>query len=385
MSPWLVWVLVLPLALGVLGAAVFALTDVGDVPVDNPHLWWLLGAVPLAGLLWLYALTRRRRAMHRFASATLAPLLASRVTPSRPAVRAGLTVLAVGMIVAGIIGPRWGTYLQEYKVRGVDIIVALDVSRSMLADDVEPTRLARAKREIRRQLTERAVFQRAHRLGLVAFAGSTSLKVPLTTDHLSFQSRLAGVGVGSVPRGGTAIAEVIRTVADLFRTSPEKATKIILLFTDGEDHEGGSVEAAKETYENQGILVFTIGVGDPARTFGAQVPAQAPPGRSEVRGSKPLLHDGQIVFSKVNVAGLREIAEAGGGKYAPAGHLHRLVDAIAGYKKEELSTEERGRHKPRYQWFLAAALLLLGFETIIREGSARAGEVRQRLWQREIS
>jgi Ca-activated chloride channel family protein len=370
------WVIALPLAAVAMGVALVGATDIGDLPFDNPELWWIAGAVPLAGILLLYSVVRRRAALPRFASLELAPLLAARVSPPRQAIRAALCVLAIAMLSAAILGPRWGIYLEKQKVHGVDIVVAVDLSRSMLAGDMEPNRLERAKREIRQQLTERAVFRRAHRLGLLAFAGTTSLRVPLTTDHLSFRNKLDGLAVGSIPRGGTAIAEALRDAADLFARSPEQATKVILLFTDGEDHEGGPVETAREIHEEQGIRVFTIGVGDPTRTVGAQVPADG------AGGSKPLLYDGQIVFSKLDVAGLRQIAEASRGQYAPIQDLYVLVDAISNMWLTELTTEERRRHRPRYQWFVALALVLLGLETLIGERRPVAEEL-QRVWQQE--
>ncbi len=377
LSTWAAWVLLVPVVLIVAGFLVVATTEAQTLLFDNPHQWWLGAAAPVGGLIVLYGVIRRRRAVERFASAELAPLLTARLSPARQALRAGLIVLALLMIAAGIIGPRWGIHLEKQKVRGVDAVVALDVSRSMLADDIEPSRLERAKRDIRQQLTERTVFQHASRLALVAFAGSTSLKLPLTTDHLAFRSKLEAITVGSAPRGGTAIAEAIRAATDLFATSPQDATKIILLFTDGEDHEGGPVEAAKVAYEEHGIRVYPVGVGDPRRTVGAQVPVDGGD------RAKPLLYDGQIVFSKLDVAGLQRIAEAGGGQFAAMYELHRLVDAIAQMRKVELTTEERVRHKPRYQWFIAFALVLLGLETMISERGPSIKNLPQRVWQRE--
>jgi Ca-activated chloride channel family protein len=385
---WTLWVLLVPLGLTALGFAAVAATDVHTLLFDNPHLWWLCGAAPVAGLLVLYGVARRRRALQRFCGidevcgtdwqasllvasqlagpvglpdpAPLAPLLAASVSPSRQAIRSALIVVGILMIAAAIIGPRWGIYLEKQKRYGIDIVVALDVSRSMLARDVQPNRLERAKREIHQQLTERAVFQHANRLALLAFAGSTSLRLPLTTDHLAFRSKLEQLTVGSAPRGGTAIAEAIRASTNLFARSPKEATKIILLFTDGEDHQGGPVEAARAAFEEHGIRTFTIGVGDPSRTVGVQVPM----GEDT---NKPLLHDGQIVFSKLDVAALQQIGEAGGGRFASITDLHALVDAIAGMHKTQLSTEERIRHKPRYQWFVATAILLLFLEMLMSE------------------
>jgi len=372
---WSTWTLVIPLLFMALAALVVATSDAKTLVFDNPQLWWLGAVVPLSGLLWLYGVARRRRALSAFASGQLAPLLAPTVSPTRQAVRAGLTILAVVMIVAALIGPRWGMYLEKQRVFGVDVVVALDVSRSMLAADLGPNRLERAKRDLRQQLTERGAFKNAHRLGLLAFAGTTSLRLPLTTDHVAFRSKLDALRVGAVPRGGTAIGQAVAAAVDLFAKSTEQATKVVLLCTDGEDHEGRPVDEAQTAMKEHGIHVFTIGVGDPKRTVGAEVPA------GDGGASKPLLHDGQIVFSKLDAEGLRAIANAGGGDYASIEELNRVVDRIASMRSTELTTEERMRHQPQYQWFVAVALMLLGMEMLIREVRPVTTDELQRTWQ----
>lgn len=372
---WFGWVVITPLVFVLAAGAILGLTRFGDIPFDNPDLVWLLALVPIAGLLFIYGRARRQRALTGLTSTELAPLLAARISPARQAARAGLMVLAVAFLVAAVLGPRWGMYLQKQKVRGVDIVVALDVSRSMLADDVAPNRFARAKQEIRQQLLERPRFAESHRMALLAFAGSTSLKVPLTTDRLTFRNKLETLRVGSAPRGGTNIDKALRAAADLFVKSPEEATKLILVFTDGEGHEGVPVETAQALLSEKNIRVHTIGVGDPSRTVGAQVPA--------AEGGKPLLHDGQFVYSKVNVDLLRKVAEAGGGDYAPVEDLHVLVSNIAAMRQSDLTTEERMRHKPQYQWLVALALVCLGLEIMMREGRPAEGNVMRRVWQTE--
>lgn len=374
-TTWLIWAVAVPLTLIGAGFAAVAATDAKELLFDNAQLWWLGAAGPLAGLCFVYGVARRRRAIERFTSPQLAPLLAERVNPAAQAMRAGVLATAILMIAAGVIGPRWGLYLEKQEIHGVDIVVALDVSRSMLAEDVQPNRLGRAQRELRQQLVERAVFEHANRLALLAFAGSTSLKLPLTTDHLAFQSKLEAVRVGSAPRGGTNIGEAIRRATDLFNSSPKDATKIILLLSDGEDHAGEGLAASKVAHDEADIRVFTVGVGDPTRTVGAQIPID----NGGVR--KPLLHDGQIVFTKLDAGDLRDIAAAAGGQYAPIGEFHRLVQAMAGMKQTELSTEERMRHRPRYQWFVAAALILLALETMISDRRASVVSGPQRVWQ----
>jgi Ca-activated chloride channel family protein len=375
MPLWGACVLLAPLILMATAAGVVAFADATTLVFDHPHLWWLGAAAPLAGILAIYGVLRRRRAMFRFAASPVAPLLASKVSPSRQAVRAGLLVLAILLLVTGLIGPRWGRYLEKQRVFGVDVVVAVDVSRSMLASDLKPNRLERIKTELRQQLTERGAFRNAHRLGLIAFAGNTSLRLPLTTDHVAFRSKLEALRVGMVPRGGTAIAQAIRKAVDLFARSPQESTRVILICTDGEDHEGGPVEEARVAWAQHGIHVYTIAVGDSSRTAGAEVP--------ESTGGKPLLHQGQIVFSKLDVEGLRKIAEAGGGEAALVDDLRRVVDRIAGMRSTELSTEQRMRHRPQYQWFLAAALLLLTIEGLMGETGREEVQAVRRTWQEQ--
>ncbi|MEK6675211.1 MAG: VWA domain-containing protein [Planctomycetota bacterium] len=377
--PWLFWLAVVPGIVVLGGGAAVALIDVQRLPLDRPDLWWLVAVIPFAGVVTLYGVWRRKQAMYRFTTATLAPLMASWMSTVRPAFRGGLMVLSLGMIAAAILGPRWGMQLEKQKVYGVDIVVALDVSRSMWARDVQPNRLEFAKQQIRQQLVERPLLAGSGRMGLLAFAGSTSLRVPLTTDLMTFRSKLDSLKVGSVTRGGTDIGKAILAAGDLFAKSPLESTKIILLFTDGEDHEAQGQEAAEEMYKNQGIRVYTIGVGDSSKTIGAEVPAEG----SGV--SKPLLHDGQIVFSKLDVAGLRRIASTAGGQFAEVKDLPAVVKAVAGLKRAELSTEERLLHKPQYQWFVTLGLLLMGLEIMVKERRSSVEGLPRRLWEQEVA
>ncbi|MFQ5413439.1 MAG: VWA domain-containing protein [Phycisphaerae bacterium] len=376
---WLVGALGVPVALVALGLVLLVATDIGELPFDDLGLWWLVLAAPVAGVLCLYGAARRRRALGRFTSVSLGPLLVPWASPTRQVVRATAVIVSVFFIAVAITGPRWGVYLEKQEAYGVDVVVALDVSRSMLARDVAPNRLLAAKRDIRRHLTERSAFQRMHRLGLLAFAGSATLRMPLSTDHLAFRAKLADVGLGSAPRGGTAIAEAIKKATLLLASSPDDATRLILLLTDGEDHEGDPVAAAQTAFQAHGIRTYTIGVGDPALPAGAEVPMDGRP------GSKPLLYDGQIVFSKLDVDGLRTIAEAGGGRYASIADLGHLVDAISSMHRTRLGTEARQIHRPRYQWFLAAALVCVLMEPLIRPSRRSVADLPRRVWQQEAA
>lgn len=372
----LAWVVVLPLGLVVAGGLLVGLTGLGELPFDNLDLWWTVAAVPLASLLTLFGIWRSRSALYAFSSRSLAPLLLAGYSASRALARRGILLAAIVMLTIALLGPRWGIYLEQQEVYGTDIVAVVDVSRSMLARDLEPNRLARTREEIRQQLTERAVFKQGHRLGLMLFAGSTVIRLPLTTDHFAFRNRLSEVEVGSVKRGGTNIGQAIERAVDLFAGSPERATRIMLLFTDGEDHGGRGEEAARIAYEEHDVRVFPIGIGDAASSVGARVPESAD-------SDKPLLYEGQIVFSKLNVEDLRAIAKAGNGRYAQVENLNRVVDAIAGMRHEKLTTEERMRHRPRYQWFLAAALALMAIEFGLVQKPGPDVQADQRVWNLE--
>ena len=188
----------------------------------------------------------------------------------------------------------------------------------------------------------------------------------------SCQTRL---GNSDFQKGRVAWAE---NRAYCIKCAPEGATKVLFLLTDGDDHEGGAVELAREALAEHGIKTFTVGVGDATRSAGAQVPG-AIEGRTQ-----PMVHQGQIVFSKLDVQGLRDIALAGDGQYASLGDFHHLVEAIAKMWQSDLATEERQQFKPQYQWFVAAALLLLGLEALFGDPKVAMGQGVSRVWQQEV-
>lgn len=372
---WIVVAVVVPIAIIVAGLLIVVSTDRAALAFDGASYWWVGALIPVVGALMVLGAVGQRRALMRFAGSELIPLLCAGMRPGRKLLRCGLMVCALVFLAAAILGPRWGMYLDKQKIRGVDIVVALDVSRSMLAKDVAPNRIERAKLELKQQLTERGVFRGANRLGLIAFAGATSLRLPLTTDHAAFRNKLDQLAVGSVPRGGTAVAKALDAASDLFAISPADATKIILLVTDGEDHEGAPVETARALFQEQGIRVYTVAAGDPASAVGAQVPMNEKP------GAPPLLFENQIVFSKVSDEALKAIASATEGEYVPLESFSRMVARMAALEGKELGTEERMRHRPQYQWFATICLVLLLVESVVRETSSRADDDSARTWQ----
>ncbi len=356
----LVWIFALPALVWV-----YAATR-EDLHFERPGwLWPGLIGVLLAAAFYVYRFAQKRRALTRFATANLFAQLMPTVSPSRQVIKAGLTVAAMLCIGSAAMGPRWGMAEKTVRLSGIDVMIALDVSRSMLAEDAGESRLERAKQDIRDLL---AVLE-GDQVGLVTFAGKAVLKCALTPDYGFYRLVLDEVGTHSAPVGGTLIGDAVRLAADHFDDRIKKH-KVILVITDGEDHESYPIDAARDAYEQRGIRVCTIGIGDPAQ--GRPIPIKKD-GRFV-----NLTHDGQVVRSKMNPKVLREMAAVGGGIYVDAGlraiELDTIYqDIIAKMDKERREYEatriERGQ---AWQWLFAlTALVLLFAEALLPERLAR--------------
>ena len=325
-----------------------------------PHLLWLLTLVPLLGAGLWWAVIQRRRALLRFAQArllaSLVPALSPGLDDRRQLWRAGLLLGVVSLLLLALAGPQWGLSWETLERRGVDIVIALDTSRSMLAQDIKPNRLERAKlaiEELTRQL-------RGDRLGLVPFAGSAFIQCPLTLDYGAFAENLRAVEVGIIPKGGTSLAAAIRTGIEAFEgRSGEDA--VLLIVTDGEDHEG-QVEAAAQQARDTGIRIYPVGIGTPE---GELIVV-------DEDGQSTFVKDrqGRIVKSRLEARGLQDIAITTGGAYIyAAGHSLGLDEVyrryIARLEGRTLTSSVERRFHQRFQWPLLGALLLLGLETVL--------------------
>jgi Ca-activated chloride channel homolog len=317
------------------------------------HLLWVV--LLLAGIVVL-GFARKRRLLERFATPNLLGFLTDQTSVPRQWCKALLVLAAMTLLVLGIIDPRWGVYYEERPQRGIDIIFVLDVSRSMLARDLAPSRLARAKQYIGDVVDLCA----GDRVGLVTFAGKPVLKCPLTVNYGAFRMILEEVNTRSSPRGGTLIGDAVRTAADSF-VDKDKGHKAIIVITDGEDQESFPVDATHAAFQERGIKVYTVGLGDVSQ--GSRVPIK------DDQTGLYLQYGGQEVWTKMNPETLRKMAEAGGGSYIPAGvkfiDLGQLLyeDRIAREERREFEAGRVELHRVQYQWFAGAALLLLLVET----------------------
>ena len=279
---------------------------------DPASLALLALVAALAGFL-VWAARRRARALAEFVAAALQPTVAPDVDPRRRTLRGWLVVAAAALIVIAIAGPMWGFRWEQVKRQGIDLVVALDTSRSMLATDVKPNRLERAKLAVRDLVDE----ARGDRLGLVAFAGSAFLQCPLTLDRGAFLESLDAIQVGIIPRGGTALAAAIDTSLDAFE-GKQGNNQAIVLITDGESHEG-DLDAAIAHAKERGVRIFTVGIGTPE---GELIPGAT--------GGFVKDRQGQVVKSRLDEATLERIAVDTGGVYLrAAGAGLGLVGALS--------------------------------------------------------
>jgi len=330
------------------------------VTLSNPSVLWLLWLLPaFAALGWL-ANRRRREALSSFADERSV----QRLLPPEPAlrrwVRGGLLGLALVGLIASLAGPRWGFRWEEVQRRGVDLVVALDLSRSMLAEDATPNRLTAAKREIR----DLVDLLQGDRVGLVVFAGVAFTQVPLTLDYGAFEVFLDQMSPSWVPIGGTDLSGAVLQAIETFAEG-ERAGRALLLITDGEDHSGRLRSAAAEA-KKQGVHVFVVGLGAPE---GAPVP--------DGQGGF-IKENGTVVLSRLDEPALKELAISTGGSYVRgvAGDLDLrriyLQDIKGTLEARELSSSRQKRWEERFQWFLLPALLLLVFEGLLGTGRRMA-------------
>ena len=319
-------------------------------------LFWLPLAIPLA---WaMFALLRRRRnALAQLVDPALLGVLAPAWNPARARTRLVLRGLALALLVFALARPQWGFHWEEVRRKGLDLMVVLDTSRSMMASDIKPSRLQQAKWGIRDLLRN----LRGDRVGLVPFAGSSILQCPLTIDYAAFAMTLDDVYSGLIPRGGTAIEQALRTAIAAF-PADGTADRVVLLVTDGEDHEGDPIELLPELKE-KGIRVYTIGIGT---LEGEMVPA------GDGQGAYFKDRQGQIVKTALKEDVLQKLALGTGGTYvrsAPGDTgLERVFnESINNLKRSEQETRTAKIYEERFVWPIVAALLLLAWEALLSD------------------
>ena len=321
-------------------------------------LWGLL-ILPVIITLYLLALRRRRKDLEIYGDRDLTGYLMPEASISAYRWKIVLTVLGFALVIIGAAGPRVGSILKEVEQKGREVIIALDVSNSMLAEDVKPSRMERAKQLIGRLVDD----MNNDKVGLIVFAGDAYTQIPITDDYPSVKMFLSTTGPDMVSKQGTAIGTAIELAIRSFpsdnaalENDESIKNKAIIVITDGENHEDDAIAAAKAAYE-KGIKVFTIGLGSPSG-----VPIPVSPGSSAKRRNK----DGTVVVSKLNERLLMDIAAEGDGAYIPVGRINSLMDELNKLEKTELKKKVYADYAERYQYFVGFGLLLLMLEALIQ-------------------
>jgi Ca-activated chloride channel family protein len=327
----------------------------------NPDYLYLLLLLPVVILLFILNELRKRRTRRRLGDERLVSSLIPELSDSRSAVKFLLLLLALLSGVIILSRPQFGSKIEDVKKEGVEVIIALDVSNSMLAEDIQPDRLTRAKQAISRLVDNLD----NDKIGLIVFAGDAYTQIPVTTDYVSAKMFLSTISPEMVPKQGTSIGAAINLGIRSFSPGEDKS-KAMIIITDGETHEDNPVTASEEAAK-AGIVIHTIGIGSPG---GVPVPVT-------VNGRKEYLKDasGNTVITKLDEDILKKIALSASGSYVRASNtnigLDQIFSDIRKMKKQELESTQYTEYNDQFQIFAAIAILFLLGEFIIMERKNR--------------
>lgn len=320
----------------------------------HPELLYLLIVIPLLIVFYVVMVGKKKKAIAEFGNPELLKPLMPLLSFKRGAWKFVMLLLALSFVILGVAGPQFGSKLQQVKKQGVELMIALDVSNSMMAEDIKPSRLEKAKMAIARMVEKLS----NDKVGLIVFAGDAYVQLPITTDYSSAKLFLSNISTDIVPVQGTAIGAAIDLAAKSF-TPETETSKAIIVITDGENHQDDAVAAAKNAHE-KGIAIHTIGMG---LEQGAPIPEQGHPGQFMKDGN------GNVVVSKLDEQALKEIAKAGEGVYVRASNanvgLTQLLDEVNQMEKSLLEERVYTDYAEKYQYFLLVGLFFVFVEFMI--------------------
>lgn len=325
----------------------------------NEQYLFALFLIPILILFFIWVNKSKQKALQRFGNLKLMEKLMLSKSPKRQKWKNIFLLIALFFFLVALAQPQIGTKLEEVTRKGVDIFVAIDVSRSMLAEDIKPNRLSKAKHEVSTLMNR----LRGDRIGLIAFAGEAFVQCPLTLDYGALKIFLDIIEPGLIPRPGTALGKAIEKAIESFEEA-ERKYKVLILITDGEDTVEDPMKMA-EFAEKEGIIIFTVGIGSPQ---GVPIPEFDSSGK-QVGFKKD--KKGTVVTSKLDQLTLEKIALQTNGKYYNATpeemELTKIYDAIDQMEKKELSSRIFSQYEDRFQYFLGVGLLFLLFDVFLPE------------------
>ena len=335
--------------------------------LDNPEYLYLLAIVPLLLLLFLYDLYWKKKKQKEFGDAVLINRLSPEKSVFKSALKFTLLLLVLAGLVMALVNPKIGSKMETVKRAGIDIVFAIDVSKSMLAEDVAHNRLDKSKQIVSQIINQLG----SDRIGIIGYAGSAYPVLPITTDYSVAKMFLQSINTDIVSSQGTAISDAIELSGTFF--DDPTTSKLVILISDGEDHGEGSEEAAEKAKE-KGIKLITIGVGTEK---GGPIPLK----RNGVTESFKRDNDGEVVVTKLYPDALKTIAAKTKGGYVYGGSTRQVTDyvknALQNIEKTEFESKQVATYESQYQWFLGAALLLLLLDIFLLE--------RKTAWIRKLN
>lgn len=330
-----------------------------------PHMFWLLWLIPLLAAFYIYAFRKKGRTLRRFANVEMLKRMTDGISRGRQLFKALLLLLVALFSVLALARPQFGTKMELMRRKGLDVVVAVDVSLSMYAEDIKPNRLARSKQEIGKFVDRLA----GDRVALVAYAGEAFLQCPLTMDYGAFKIFLDVLGPDLIQTPGTDLAAALETALKAFDPKDRKY-RVVVLLTDGEDHIGNAEKAIEEAAK-MGVTVYTVGIG---QLSGVPIPLK------DERGGVTYKKDrrGNVVTTKLDEGLLQKIALATNGKYYHAEpgrfELDEILKEINKMEKRELESERMSQYEDRFQIPLGLALFLLIAEMLVSDRKKRRKE-----------
>ncbi|MGO4919452.1 VWA domain-containing protein [Maribacter spongiicola] len=327
------------------------------VQYDEKIYFYLLIIIPVIVVLFLLLLVWKKRTQKKFADSELLKRLTPNRSYNKGTIKLVVFILALALLIIGLVNPKIGTKLETVKREGVDIVFAVDVSKSMLAEDIAPNRIEKAKRLVSEIINQLA----SDRIGIIAYAGQAYPQLPITTDYGAAKMFLQGMNTDMLTSQGTAIDQAIE-LATTYYDDAEQTNRVLFIISDGEDHSEGSTLDAVEDAVDEGIIIYTIGVG---KEKGAPIPIK----RNGILESLKKDSQGETVITKLNESVLVDIANEGKGQYIDGSNTEAAVEFIKGellkMDKKEFEAKQFAEFKDQFQWFIGGALLLLFLDIFI--------------------
>lgn len=326
--------------------------------LEEKKYFYLLIIIPIVVLVYILLQIWKRRAQRNFANKQLLERLSPEKSIFKPILKLTIWCLAIASLVVALVNPKIGTKLETVKREGVDIVFAVDVSKSMLAEDISPSRLDKAKRIVSEIINNLG----SDRIGIIAYAGRAVPQLPITTDFSAAKMFLSNLNTDMLSSQGTAIDDAIR-LAKTYYDDIEQTNRVLVIISDGEDHSGGAGKLAEEATK-EGIKTFTIGVGTPK---GGPIPIK----RRGITESYKRDMQGEVVITKLNEKTLQAIASEGDGAYIDGTVTETAVsfitDKLGAMNKTEFEAKKFSEYQDQFQWFLGLGIFLLLLDVFLLE------------------